>query len=798
MPQAPQERARRRARRWPRRLGLAAGSLVLLLIVLAGGALVWMRTSLPTASGEVALPGLEAPVTVTRDSKGIPRIAAESEGDAAFALGFVHAQDRLWQMEQNRRVGAGRLSEVLGSATLDYDRFMRTLGVYRLAQGSYEAASPALKRTLERYADGVNAYLAHRGGALPPEFNLLWIDPEPWTPADTLVWGRLMALQLSGNWYAELERARLANHFSAEQIEELWSSEPAERHVPLSETLKRLDRTRLAAIQARVPDAVRPRLASNIWALGGAHTESGKPLLANDPHLGLSNPNLWYLARIETPELTLTGATVPGVPMVLIGHNGRVAWGFTTTHSDTSDLFIERIDPADPARYLTPDGSAAFETREETIRVRGGDAVTVTVRATRHGPVVSDGHADSRRTLAALPENTALALAATSLNPDDRTADGLYRLNRAGSAAEFRDRLRDFQAPQQNVAFADVNGDFGIVTAGLTPIRRGGDGFLPVPGWTGEHDWTGFVPFEELPQRFNPASGRLVNANNSVVDPGYPHFLGREFDVAYRARRIADRLDETENANAKQMAALQNDIVSLGARELLPAILPMLPDSPVKAMLAAWDGAMDRARPEPLLYSALLRHLERRLFADEFAPAGEPFHAPRLPVTIRLLQENSAWCDDTATADRRESCTDIVRAALDDARAELGGDLAGLRWGDRHRAVFSNMLLGRIPLLRDLTDVAVPTGGGNDTVNRGTSRMQGADPYRHVHGPGLRVVFDLADLDRSLFVQALGQSGNPFSAHYGDMARLWSDGGSFPIPPQPEGPADRLVLRPER
>ncbi|MBU0726735.1 MAG: penicillin acylase family protein [Alphaproteobacteria bacterium] len=792
-------------RRWPRRLGLAVGSLVLLLIVGIAGALVWMRTSLPQIEGVVALPGLQSAVSISRDDKGIPRIKAESEGDALFALGYVHAQDRLWQMEQMRRVGAGRLSEVLGSATLDYDRFMRTLGVHRLAQHSYETASPELKAALERYADGVNVFLTQRRGALPPEFNLLWVEPEPWTPADTLVWGRLMGLQLSGNWYAELARARLARHFTAEQIEELWTAEPAARHVPLSQTLQALDETRLAAIQSAAPEAIRPRLASNIWALDGSQTESGRPLLANDPHLGLSNPGLWYLVRIDTPTRILVGATTPGVPLMLIGHNGKVAWGFTTTHSDTADIFIERLDPADPTRYLTPEGSATFESRKEIIRVRGGEPVTLTVRSTRHGPVISDGHGDSREVLATLPEADAqvLALSATILRPEDQTAEAFFRMNRADTAADFREALRNFQAPQQNVGFADTGGDIGIVSAGLVPIRRQGDGFLPVPGWTSAHDWAGFVPFEELPQRFNPATGRIVNANNSVVDPGYPHFLGREFDTAYRARRIADRLDRVETATLPDMASIQMDSVSSGARELLPVILPMIGDRETRDLLSEWDGTMDRARPEPLLYSAWLRHIQQRLLGDEFARAGNAsLHRPRLPVMARMLAEDSAWCDDVSTTGRRENCTDIVRAALADALAELraahGSDSAGWRWGDAHEARFSNMVLGSIPLINRLTDVAVPTDGGDDTVNRGTSRFGGSEPYRHVHGAGLRAVFDLSDLDRSIFVQAPGQSGNPFSAHYDDLAQRWSEVAGFPIPPQAEGPAKTLHLEPAR
>jgi penicillin G amidase len=780
-------------RRWLKRIGIAAGVLLLLLVLASAGGLLWLRTSLPQTEGTAPLPGLAADVSVIRDEHGIPTIRAASEADAYRALGYVHAQDRLWQMEQMRRLGAGRLSELTGSATLEYDRLMRTLGVYRLAERGVEQASPGLRQALESYAEGVNAWLEAHSGALPPEFVLLRHKPEPWRPADSLVWGKLMAMQLTGNWHAELKRAQLAPHFMPEQINLFWHADPDARRVPAA--MAPLPPELAARALAALPPALTPRLASNIWALDGRHTASGKPLLANDPHLGLSNPSLWYLARIEAPGLLQAGATVPGVPMLLIGHNGRVAWGFTTTHGDTSDIFIEKIDPADPTRYLSPEGSLPFETREEVIAVRGGEDVTVTIRASRHGPIISDTHGGSRQALATYgkPEEFALSLSATLLAPEDRSAEALFRMNRAQSAADFHEALRDFHAPQQNIAFADIEGSIGMVTAGKVPIRLSGDGFLPVPGWTGDKDWTGFLPFEALPQHFNPPSGRVLNANNAVAGPDYPHFLGRDFDTPHRARRIAGQLNAQDKASMPAMTALQHDALDLAAPELLEVILPMVPDGPARRLLSGWDGLMDRNRPEPLLYHGWLRHLPRRLLADDFAPTGQEVPFLKNHQFAGMLRGDGGWCDDIATPDQKESCTDVGRAALDDAIAELsadhGRDMAKWRWGDVHRARFSGMVMGRIPLLGPLLDVVVETDGSNSTVNRGTSILSNDEaPYRHVHGAGLRAVFDLADLDASLFIQAPGQSANPFSPHYDDLAADWSEGRYLRLtPPQAAG-----------
>jgi penicillin G amidase len=585
--------------------------LLLLPVLALLGGFLWLRSSLPLEDGRLVLAGLVAEVRISRDEQGIPTITAADDRDAAFALGFVHAQDRLFQMDIMRRYGAGRLSEWFGAATLRADRFTRTLGIYRAAEQQYALLAPELRAALDAYAAGVNAYLAQRRGALPPEYQLLRVAPEPWRPADTLVWGKLMDLQLAGNFRSELLHARLAQHLSPEEMAILYPPYPHDAPVALSGASAALDGLPLDAIYASLPALVGPTFASNNWVLDGQHTVSGKPLLANDPHLGFSAPSVWYLARIETPDSRLDGVTAPGGPFVIIGHNAKIAWGFTTTGGDVEDLFVEHVDPDDPARYLSPEGSQPFATRQEEIRVHGADPVAITVRATRHGPVISDLGAGYAPDAA----GTVLALQATWLSDDDRSPNALWGINRAGNWQEFRDALKDFVAPQQNMVYADVDGHIGFIAPARVPIRAAGNGWMPAPGWSGDYDWTGYIPFDALPQALDPPSGRVVSANNKIVPDSYPYFLGRGWDLPNRAQRINELLDAAPKQSPEASAAIQADTLSLMAKDLLPLMLRVRPGSKAAAealdRLKSWDRRMDRDQAAPLLFAAWLREFNR-------------------------------------------------------------------------------------------------------------------------------------------------------------------------------------------
>ncbi len=785
----------------------ALGGLLLLLALGLGGAVFWLRGSLPETEGTVAIAGLAATVEVLRDGDGIVTIRASNEADAARALGYVHAQDRLWQMDFMRRAGAGRLAELVGPAALPHDRLMRTLGLYRVARTNLEILSPETRALLYAYAAGVNAYLEHPPRAWPLEFYLLappfGYRPEPWRPADSLVWGRLMALRLAGNWSDEILRARLSKRLSPEQIDFLWPDYPAgvPSTVPdLAALIEGLPLDRLARDTGWIRAASQ---ASNSWVVAGGRTRSGAPILANDPHLSLNAPGQWYLARIETPELTLTGATAPGLPFVVFGHNGRIAWGFTNTHGDDQDFFIEKLAPGDPGRYQTPNGPRAFATREETIRIAGAAPERLVVRSTRHGPVISD--VAPRAADAAAPE-TALALAWTALRGDDRTAAAFHTMSRARDWAGFREALRDFHSPQQNIVYADATGAIGFIAPARVPIRKSGDGRAPVPGWSGAFDWTGFVPFEALPMTVNPPSGRIVAANNKIVPDDYPYLIAADWPDHYRAERIHERLDGAGPLTPESAAAMQQDIVSLGARELLPLLLETAPASPrgreALALLRAWDRRMDRAQAAPLIFYAWIRELNRRLFADELGEVFDDFQRPKMDLLARTLTEGQAWCDDIGTP-AREDCAGRAAQALEDGldllERRFGQPLERLRWGAAHRARFPHPILSRVPYLDSLFGYGIETDGGDDTLNRAGARAAGPPEalFADIHGPGYRAVYDLADLDRSRFMIATGQSGNPFSPHYGNLATRWRDGIYVLLDGSGTAEQDRLRLIPE-
>ncbi len=721
---------RRRLRRWTLRL---AAALLVAVILAVGAGLLWLRTSLPELDGELRLPGLEGPVQILRDRYGVPTIRAGNSADAAFGLGYAHAQDRFAQMELMRRGGSGRMSELVGSIALDFDSYARGLALRHQAESQAAALPPDLRRVTEAYAAGVNAWLGARDGALPWELAILFYDPEPWSVADSMLWGRVMAFRLIGNWRAEALRAHMAERLTPEQIRDLWP--PASVDDPV--TLPGLGGSG----------------ASNVWAV------SDPAALANDPHLGLTIPNTWYLARIETPEGVLAGATAPGIPFMVLGHNGSIAWGLTTPYTDTADIVTQ------------PEVVAI---RREEVAVRWGDSVGLELRRTRKGVVVSD-FSD------ALPEGWAVE--SPAFRDDDRTAEALGRLNRARDWPEFLAALRNFHSPQQNIVYADRTGRIGIVTPGRVPDRRGG---FEV---SGETTWSRLIPFDRLPRRTDPRSGRIVNANNRLVDETYPYYLGREWNAPYRAIRIHELL----NAQADH-ATIQNDTVSLSARELLPHLLAAVPDM----RLRAWDGDMDRHRPEPLIYMAWMREAVRAVFADELGPLFHDWWAYRPLVLRRALLDRPAWCDDVRTKPK-ETCHDRLALAHRRAVAFLQNRYGSETppWGEAHRARFSHPLAGRIPLLGSLLNREIATSGGPTTVNRGGSRFRDErDPFRHAHGAGYRAIYDLADPDRSRFIQSVGQSGNPFSPHYDDLVELWRDGAYISLDPA-RAPVHHLILRPE-
>jgi penicillin amidase len=756
---------------------VGAGFLALLL-ALGGGVYLYLRSALPQTDGRIVLSGPRAEIRIERDADGVPLIVAQDDEDAAFGLGFVHAQDRLFQMELQRRYGAGRLAEIFGPQAVAVDRQMRVLGLYRAAEAEIPFLSPEMRSALDSYAAGVNAFLAARRGALPPEFLLLGFSPKPWRPADSLVWGKLMALQLGGNYRGELLRARLARTISTADLALLYPEYPKDAPTTLAAMVPIYRRLALDELYEALPALVGPNYASNNWVVDGKHSASGKPLLANDPHLGFTAPGFWYLARLKTPQHEITGATVAGVPLVVIGHNERIAWGFTTTTADVEDIFVEKLDPADSGRYLTPQGSQPFNTRRETIFVRAAEPVEIVIRETRHGPVLSDVLPSG-----ATEPGFVLALAATFTTPDDRSAEALWEVNRAADWRSFRAALEKFVGPMQNMVYADVDGTIGFIAPGLVPIRRSGDGWLPVPGWTGECDWIGFIPFAALPSAINPLSGHFISANNKIVPDGYPYFLSRDWDLPNREERIAALLTANPVQTPASSAAIQADTFSLMAQHLVPLMTRMADETATTRaairLLRRWDFRMDMDKAEPLIFTAWLRAFSRTILFGRFGDAVADYWDLKPGVMESVLTQRPDWCDDPKrpgdeTCGRR--LTQSLESALDLLRRNFGPDMTQWRWKRAHVARFENSVFSRIPVLRDWLGVAIPTSGAYDTLNRGPSTIRDdMKPFEQRYGAALRMVTDLASPQDAGMMITPGQSGEPLSAHFADLVRPWRD-----------------------
>ena len=772
-------------------------AILVLIVIAVPGIYVWLSLEKPKTDGEIMTGEvLEAPVRVVRDEYGIPHIFAESMDDAYVALGYVHAQDRLFQMEMQRRAGQGRLSELLGRLTLQVDRMMRTFDFYRNAKADYEQGSTAAKRAAQRYADGVNLYLTTSDDPPPVEFRLLGLmqgsirphEPEPWQPADSVVWGKLMGLQLSGNMYDEIMRALLATELSAEEIANLTLFDQSNGSI----TLSAVDYLKSTAIDWAGLDAAIPRLgpnrASNVWAIDGRHTASGKPILANDPHLGLAAPILWYLARIETPELTITGATAPGVPFHILGHNDEAAWGFTTTGGDVMDLFIEQGNPDDPDRYLTETGDEAFEYRVEEISIgKHGDSVPFIVRQTRHGPVISD--LDDR--LGALTEDGKfVSLRTTLTEPDDTSWEAIYHLNRARNWDDFIKAMSGFKSGQQNAVFANTAGDIGLFAPARIPIRAVGDGTVPLDGRMTAPNWKGWIPVDSLPRVHNPDDGMIVNANNRLTPPDYPYHITNDWEPDYRARRIEEWLHNNAIAKPADHAALMTDTQSMAARDMLKILNSIEGETAMQRQvlqrLKSWDGRMDRDRPEPLIFATWLREMTIVLLSDELGRQAAllPSSDPRL--IERIISNDQHWCDDINTQPFSESCEQAVLNGLSRALGILieryGYNWQAWRWGTAHKAPLAHQLLGRLPMIGGLFRQDVEMDGGNYTVLRAAGRAGDAGEYPVTHGAGYRAVYDLANLDDSLMMIATGQSGRPFSSRFDSFVAQWQAGQFIQIP----------------
>lgn len=788
-PEAPKRRSP-----WRRAMAIVAGAMASLALVALLAAWLWAGWSVPARTGTARIEGLASPVRVIRDADGIAHVFAKSAADALAAQGFVHAQERFAQMDAMRLVARGRLAELVGAGGVPSDRFMRGMDLLGRAERALAAMAPENRRMLEDYARGVNAFLASRRAALPLELRLAGRSPEPWLPLDSLLWGEIMAIHLAGNWRDELARMRLlaAGH-DPRLIKLLWPDWPADHATSLASAVEGWDPARLAAAIAAMPPLPDPPHASNGWVLAGARTRSGKPLLANDPHLQLGAPGVWYLIRLEAPDLRLAGASAPGVPGVVLGHNGEVAWGMTTTGADTFDLVVEKLAPDDRG-YIGPAGPLEFAVATHDVFVKGEAAPRrISIRRTRNGVVLADLLGNDTEPG---PAGHVLALRTTLDLGTNTTGEALFRMVRARDVPSLLDAAQAWRAPVQNLFAAGRDGRIALAAIGAVPVRRNGDGSLPVPGWDDAQAWTGTIPPEAMPRAIDPAGGLLINANNRLVPDRPGTFITGDWDAPYRGLRLAEALAGTTGHTVADSSALQLDAVSVFARDFLAATAGWQPADPAiagaLAMLRRWPADMRRDRPEPLVFNAWMRALRRDALARLLggAEAATSNAGREAPALLLAIAGNDPWLC------ARLDCEAALGRGLRDAIAALerrfGSRMETWRWGDAHAAGFENPVWRSIPVLSRVFGFRIPVDGDNFTVNRATPR-NAADltDFPSIHGAGLRAVYDLSDLDRSVFALAPGQSGHPLSGHWGDLASRWADGGVLAI----AGTAPALAAR---
>ncbi len=794
--------------RWMIRIFLGLAGLGLVTAVLAWH---FLARSLPDYGATHRLEGISDEVEIVRDTANVPHIFGQTDPDVFFGLGFVHAQDRLWQMTLMRRTVQGRLSEVFGPRTLRSDELMRRLDLYNLARASVEAQDDYTRAALEAYAEGVNAWIetVNRDalGRGAPEFFLFPSEVALWQPADSLALIKLMGVQTSSQLAREVLRARLSLVLDDARVRDLMPDAPGAGVAALPDYASLFpsmapNHGAFAWTPGDLSPLVRPPFggASNAFAAAPNRSAAGGTLLANDPHLPFSAPTIWYLARLELETGGVIGGTIPGIPAVLTGRSDRLGWGLTTAYLDDLDVFIEELHPEDPQRHRTPEGWAPFETRRSIVQVKDGPPLTLTLRWTENGPVLPGHHADLG---AVTPPGHVASLSWTLLDGADTTMTGAMRLMRAGSVDEALQATEYHVAPAQMLMLADADG-IAMQLIGAMPrrdARHATQGRMPSPGWRTENRWLGRLPFAMNPVFRDPEGGLLGNTNNKPLTRPFPLHVSHDWGDSQRIRRWRRLMGDRQVHTRDSFIEAQLDTVSEAARTLLPLVgaelwftgeaapagTPERLRQRALALLADWNGEMNEHLPEPLIYAAWMRALQERLIRDDLGPLASAFtHVEPLFIerVFRDIDGASDWCN-VRQSTRRETCAEMAQLALDDALMWLserhGSNPESWRWGDAHQAAHDHPVLGDVRLLRHFVNIRQSTSGGDHTLNRGLTAGTGPEPFRNVHGAGYRGVYDFADPDSSVFVTATGQSGHPLSRHYDDLGERWRRGDYIPM-----------------
>ena len=791
-----------------RRMGLG---LVVAAGAVAAGAYYLLRRPVPKGRGRLKLRGLRGEVEILRDRWGVPHIYGGNLHDVFFAVGYAQAQDRLWQMEFNRRLSSGTLAEVLGENALEIDRMTRRIGFRRVSEAEWPDAEATERAVLEAFSAGVNAYL--ETGRLPVEFGLLRYRPQRWQPVDTVAFARFMGWTLAGNWDSEILRSWTVERFGADVMASLEPGYPLGKPVivPPGTEAKgagpSLDED--YAVAAELLGALAGRGMSNNWAVNGKKSATGKPLLANDPHLPLQMPAIFWQFHVDSPDLKAAGACLPATPDVIIGHNDRIAWGITAAFVDGDDLFVEKVNPDNPSQYEFEGKWVDGEVVREEIKVRGRKKPVVEeVLITRHGPVISPAIKGETRTL---------ALRTVTLEPTHQV-QGITMLMGARNWDEFRDALRLWPAPSQNFAYADVDGNIGYQLAALTPVRAKGHGVLPVPGWTAEYEWTGWVPFDELPSVLNPPTNWVATANNKIVDDDFPHFLGAEWADSPRQERIIEMLEEKEKLSIDDFRRMHGDQLSLPARVYVPRMLELEPQDEwskrALTFVRAWDHVVAADSVAACVFEVFYTHLVRKALEEKLGSWSD-FYMGRgihpLRANGSFFMAASSWLVSKMRSKKKWFAGKSWKGAMEEAlasavaelRQSLGDDVSQWQWGRLHRQTFRHVMGGTRALSRLLNRGPVPVGGDPNTVWQASY-----SPYFGYELKGstatYRQIIDLGDFNNSLAVIPSGQSGHPGSRHYADLIGMWARVEYHPMPwdrskveEAASGGRSRLVLEPK-
>ncbi|WGG47972.1 penicillin acylase family protein [Rossellomorea sp. DA94] len=771
-----------------------AGSILFILLGLLIFANYYIDRSLPVTTGTLTLKGLSKEVTIIRDKDGVPHIQAQNEKDLYMAQGYVQAQDRLFQMDLSRRQASGRLSEVVGEKAVDRDKFFRTFGLRRAAEVSFTAYPDEAKQLLEWYAEGVNAYMeeAQDGGRLPIEFTLLGYKPEKWTPIDSLTIGKYMAFDLGGHWQGQAFRYWALDNLSKEKAYDLFPTYPKDAPTILSD----IGEPQIDFKQSFAAAVIPPEFnGSNNWVVSGDKTKSGKPLLADDPHLSLGTPSIWYQMQLESPEVNVSGVIFAGIPGIILGHNEQIAWGVTNTGPDVQDLYIEKRSEEDPNLFLYDGKWEKATIVQEPIKVKDGGTIPYKVTITRHGPVISEfAHQDEAKEV--------MSMRWTALDPSLELS-AIININKAKNWDEFEEALEDFHVPTQNFVFASKDGTIAYKANGKIPIRKKGDGLLPVPGWDPDYDWQGFIPFDELPKVINPESGYVATANNKVVTDDYPYHISHHWAQPYRYMRISEYLEGKSDLTISDMKALQMDQLNLHAREFVPILIKDMESVSLNGdqrkaieMLKSWNYLDDKDLAAPLIFHQWMNEISTGLFEKDVPDDMMKLFEGRQSVVDELIRkahkgEESEWFAD------QEGYETFLAKSLGGALSELeeayGSSMEEWEWGMYHRVYFEHPLSSASPILKRFLNEKdpVPVGGSRVTVEAASYNDEGIVN----HGASWRFAIDTSDMENGYHIVGPGQAGHYKSEWYQDQIDAWVN-GDYHKTSLAGSKGDQLILKP--